>query len=115
MCADPYKAYWELRIGRSDLVQVMDPICESFDRTERGRTCRVVHGCATLAVLLIIQVQPGGIGLAQGVQGRRVCKAVSVFEKVDVLASKLYGSFFSARGGHCVFAWMEEEEKGSRE
>jgi hypothetical protein len=75
----------------------------------------VVHGCATLAILLIIQVQPGGIGLAKGFQRRRVRKDVSVSEKADVLASKLYTLLFSVRGGHCVFAWMEEEEKSNRD
>jgi hypothetical protein len=62
MRAEANKTEWQFWIGWRDLVEVMDPIGKGLHRTEWGWARGVMHCCAALSVLLVVQVKPGCIG-----------------------------------------------------
>jgi hypothetical protein len=70
----------------------MHSIRECFDRAEGAWTGPVVHGAATLAVLLAVKVKVSYICRPEVSQGSVVRKDVALFEIPNVFASELDGS-----------------------
>jgi hypothetical protein len=91
--------------------EVMDPICKGFDREKQTSACRVVHGAATLSVLLIINIKSYAIGLTELVKGGGMGEDVAIPEETDVLSTELDGTSACKSRQHGVFTWAKQKEK----
>ncbi len=65
-------ADWEASVKGRNSMERVDPVGQCFDRAKVVWRCSVVHCTASLAVLLIVNVQSDRVGLAKGSERHRV-------------------------------------------
>jgi hypothetical protein len=96
-------------------IQIMYSVGECFDWAEGSGTGCVVHGAATLAILLVVKVKSDRIRRSQFVKWRIMRQDVALFEKPNVLAAELdgAGAGTGTGGRYCISDRAQEEEKGN--
>jgi hypothetical protein len=72
-----------------------------------------MHRAATLAILLVFDVKPGRIGLAEHCKGHTKWNNFAVLEEPHVLASKLDHAGLGLGSWHVILSWAEEKEEGN--
>ncbi len=75
----------------------------------------MVHGAATLPVLLIIEVESDRVGVAKLGQRSAVRKDEALLKESNILSPELHGACFGTSGGHRIFARSQQKERGDSE
>jgi hypothetical protein len=81
-------------VERSDGIQVVCTIGQCFHGAERTIEGSVVHGAASLAILLVVQIEADRIGVTKLGKGTAVGENEALLEKSNVLSPELDGACF---------------------
>ena len=109
-----HKADGEAGVGRSHGVQGMYPVGECLDRAERVSRGGVVHRAATLAVLLVVDIESSRVGLPEGSQRCMMWDDFPRLEETHVLSAELDCPSLGFGCWHCVLSRAQQEKEGDR-